>query len=325
MNEIFTTPNSNFSTLSDGSIHDEEINLNYKEYRRQWMENPQKKIVRDFPIHLDIETTSRCNLKCTFCDRQLFISQKNMGDINIFLYKKIIDEGSERNLCGVKLSYRGEPLLHEKIVEMVEYAKKKNILDVFFNTNAMLLDEITASRLIDAGLNRISISIEGTDPETYEKMRRGAKFNRVLSNINKLMKLREQANVKHPKLRIQTVRLPGIDIDEYVNFWTPHCDEVAAVDYQDCTNRISGLTKENWACPQLWQRMTINWEGQIMACNNDDLSLLSMGNVRNKSIHQCWHDPMVQNARTLHQNGQSHLVEACNGCPWRTAQIQKVK
>lgn len=280
-------------------------------------------MLRDFPMHLDIEVTSRCNLKCTFCDRQPYMKRGQFGDMDFKLYKRIIDEGRENKLWSIKLSYRGEPLLHDKVIEMISYAKESGILDIYFNTNGMLLTEEMSRRIIDAGLNRISVSVEGTKPEEYEKMRVNAKFETVLKNIDMLMALRRKLNAGHPKVRVQSVNYSGFDLEGYRSFWSGRCDEVAMLDFTDMSRRVQGLDSE-WACPQLWQRMTIEWDGLVFCCNNDDLRLLSAGNVGNKTVRECWHDSKAASARELHRAGKSHKVNACDGCPWRTAQIQKL-
>jgi len=314
-------PDANFHSLGGVSVHDGRSE-EYGEYRRCWSEYPSNFILRDFPMHLDIEITNHCNLKCTFCDRQPFLDKNKTGNMDLSLYKKIIDEGAEHRLWGVKLSYRGEPLLNKNIMEMILYAKRKGIMDVYFNTNGMLLSEEMSREIIDAGLDRISISVEGTDPDLYEKMRINAKFDTVLKNVNRLMELREKMKIGHPKIRVQSVNYSGFDIEDYRHFWLDYCDEVAMLDFTDMSTRDSGLIRD-WACPQLWQRMTIEWDGTVFPCNNDDLRLISPGNVNNRTVHECWHDGMVSNVRVLHQNGRSHEIKDCDGCPWRTAQIKK--
>ncbi|MFH1094172.1 MAG: radical SAM protein [Candidatus Omnitrophota bacterium] len=320
---VHIEPNSNFKILGGISVHDND-SLEYQEYRRAWKENPVNFILRDFPLHLDIESTSACNLKCTFCDKLPVLKSGQLGFIDYFLYKKIIDEGSKHKLYSIKLSYRGEPLLHKNIVEMVAYARSKGVLDIYFNTNAMLLTESMSEKLIDAGLNRISISIEGTDPLVFEKERVGANFDVIFNNIKLLGKLKKKKNVTYPKLRIQTVVLPGLNVNEYKDFWGPHCDEVAAIDYKDADQRERGIVAD-WACPQLWQRITIEWDGTVLPCNNDDLREFSPGNAFKKSIYKCWHDTRVMEMRRLHRAGNSHQVSDCDGCPWRAAQIKKLK
>ena len=319
---IQPVPNANFTFLGGRSVH-ESADPKYIEYRRQWMENPKYFIVSDFPIHLDIEITNRCNLKCIFCDKLPLLTKDQMGEMDLDLYKKIVDEGGEKGLYSLKLSYRGEPLLHHQVEYMVAYAKRRGILDIYFNTNGMLLTEKMSLKLMDAGLDRISISIEGTDPVAFERERKGAKFHRILRNMDALLRLREQKGYLYPKIRVQTVRFPDLDLEKYTRFWQSHSDEVAAVDFKDVENRKKNLINKDWACPQLWQRMTVEWDGRIMACNNDDFRSLSPGSLIEKNVEECWHDPMVNNARELHQQGKSHLVEACDGCPWRTTQMLK--
>lgn len=317
-------PNSNFYSLGGTSVHVSQ-SPKYQEYRRCWEEYPAKFIVRAFPLHLDVEISNRCNLRCTFCDKLPLLSKDQLGDMDLSRYRGIIDEGAAGGLWGLKLSYRGEPLLHPDVVEMVAYAKAKGIIDVYFNTNGMLLTPELSRRLMDAGLDRISISMEGTDPVAFERERRGAKFHQIISNIDKLLSLREKRGNHHPRVRIQTVKLPGLDLESYRNYWLSHGDEVAAVDYKDSRQRRQDLIAPDWACPQLWQRMTIEWDGSIMPCNNDDYRQLCLGKVQDRSVAKSWHDRRVQEARKLHRQGLSHLVAACNGCPWRSAQILKNK
>lgn len=317
-------PNANFTALGGASVHD-RTDPEYLEYRRRWIENPKTFTVDDFPVHLDIEATNRCNLKCTFCDKLPIIPADAFGNIDFNLYKKIIDEGKDHGLRSVKLSYRGEPLMHPKIVDMVAYAKDNGVLDIYFNTNAMLLNETKAAGLVDAGLDRISISVEGTDPVPFERERVGASFSKIVENIDRLIAIREKKNARYPRIRVQTVALPGIDLEEYKTFWSEHSDETAAIDYKDVEDRRTGLVDAGWACPQLWQRMTIEWSGEIMPCNNDDFRKLSPGNVKTMSVRECWNSEIVRNARELHRTGKSHMVEACDGCPWRTTQILKDK
>jgi len=287
------------------------------------MENPRDFVVEDFPMHLDIEATNRCNLKCIFCDKLPYLSPDEFGDMEYGRYTRIIDEGSDKGLCSIKLSYRGEPLLHPRLSDMIAYAREKGILDVYFNTNAMLLTESKSRALIEAGLNRISISVEGTDAVAFEQARIGARLDRIKRNVESLMNLRESMGVDFPKVRMQTVALPGMDLEEYAHYWSPYCDETAAIDYKEAEERDETLVAPDWACPQLWQRMTIEWDGRIMPCNNDDYRHLSPGDVNNMSVFDSWNAPVVRNAREQHMKGRSHELSSCNGCPWRTTQIIK--
>ncbi len=324
MENIKVTPNSNFNSLA-GSNQPENASEEYVAYRMAWMENPKRFVLNDLPLDLDIEASSLCNLKCTFCDRQPLVEKNQLGNMSFDMFQHILDQfvpEEGKRLCSMKLSYRGEPLMNKAVPDMVRYAKSKGVLDIYFNTNGMLLSEEISRALIEAHLDRISFSIDGTNAEEYEKVRVGAKFDIVISNIRKLRKLREEYGVTYPKIRIQTVKLPELDLDRYLSVWKEYADEVAALEYTDESVRIRGL-EANWACPQLWQRMTIEWDGSVFGCNNDDLRGIYLGNVATRSIRDCWHDEKLMQIRKLHMQGKAQEVYDCDGCPWRTAQIRK--
>lgn len=322
MENIVVKPNSNFTSLKGNNIPD-NASEEYLHYRSCWNQYPKEFILRDMPLHLDIEASSRCNLRCTFCDKLPLLKPGQLGNLDFELFKHIIDQfDEEHKLWGLKLSYRGEPLINPQVPDMVKYAKERGVLDVYFNTNAMFLNEETCRKLIEAGLDRISISIDGSKQETYESVRIGASFEKLVENLETLIRLRKEYGVSYPKIRIQTVKFPDTDANAYLKKWDKYADEIAMVDYKDESVRNEDL-RGNWACPQLWQRLTIEWDGTVFGCNNDDLRGFDLGNASSRSIYDCWHDERLMQVRNLHQQGKSHEVLDCNGCPWRTAQIVK--
>ena len=311
--------NESVTSVAGESPHDGQSDA-YSEYRRKWNENPIGFVVEPFPLHLDVEISSRCNLACVFCDRR---GKKidGEGDMSFDMFKSILDEAAEYRLCGLKLSCRGEPLLNPDAADMVAYARKRGVLDVYFNTHGMLLTEEMSRRLIDAGLNRISISVEGTDPERFEKARRGASFSKIVQNIETLRNLKEQFSSETPHIRVQSVQLPWVDKDEYKHFWSGLADEVLIL---RCKGRASTEVLEApYACSQLWQRMTIYNDGTIHGCNNDVTDRHIVGQAGEHSIAACWTGGQMETARWLHQQEQAHRMPACAACPLRTAFIKE--
>jgi len=320
---IIVKVNSNYHRLVGEDLLINQ-DVRFSEYRRKWKEWPEQFHVEEFPLFIDVEVTSACNLKCPFCATTLKSKGISKGFISFDIVKKIIDEGSQNNLYGVKFNIRGEPLLHPEIHRFVNYARQKGLIDVYFNTNAMLLTEEISQRLIDAGLSRISISFEGYTKEIYEKNRVGAVYETVLANIEYMQSLKRKLGVKHPKIRVQSVLLPDIkeDFDEYKKFWSTRVDEVGYLDYKQMKEKKKEI-EYPWACPQLWQRMGIWWDGTILPCNHDDNGLLALGNVRETTIKQEWHSGKLKHVRKLHKDGLAHKVPACDGCYLRDSEILK--
>lgn len=303
-----------------------ESNPDYKEYREKWRRYPKSFHVCQFPLFLDVEATDRCNLKCPFCLRASnpeLIQNKNMP---YDMFKKIIDEGAENGLYGVKFSIIGEPLMHPEIHRFVKYAKEKGLIDVYFNTNATLLNGARARKLIAAGLDRISISIEGHTKEVYEKYRVGSNFETVVDNITRLQRLKNELGVTYPKVRVQTVLLPELSdqIDEYVAFWTEIVDEVGFLDYQPRIDKRDPLISD-WSCCQLWQRMAILVDGTIIPCNHDEKKIMQLGTINEVSIHDAWHSKKLNKMRLKHKVGNAHLIPSCNDCYLRASEIRKEK
>lgn len=325
MTNISIKINANFHTIGGKNILNRDDD-DFRAYRKKWIEWPENFMTGDFPLHLDIEASSVCNLRCKFCDATINKIGTRSGYMDLETYKMIIDEGSKNGLYAIKLNSgaRGEPLLNKNIVEMVKYAKQKGIIDVYMNTNAVLLTRDIAKQLISAGLDRISISFEGVDAHTYEKYRVGAKFNKVKQNILDLIDIRNNMGSEIPKVRIQTVGIPEIlmNIDEYTDYWENIVDEVAMIDsknYKDIDKKLVS----DWACPYIWQRMMVTWDGIISICGFDYSDDFKLGNVKTHSIVSAWKSTEMERIRKLHKEGLGHEIAICNGCPYRTTEILK--
>ncbi|MBM4134787.1 MAG: radical SAM protein [Nitrospira sp.] len=323
--------NANFHSVTGQSVFDSrEADPRFREYRRRWIEEPASFTTGPFPIHLDVESTGVCNLRCPFCATTTKTWGPDApGYMKLDLFRRIIDEGAAEGLCSIKLSFRGEPTLHPHLSEMVTYAKQKHILDVYFNTNATLLTETLVHQLIDAGLDRISISFEGITKEAYELYRAGAKYEKVIENVQRLRKIRDVRGLGYPQIRMQTVMLPELRdlFERYVEFWKPWADEVAYLDArrEGPHDDHRGLRSE-WACPFLWQRMTILWDGTVLPClmhGISDFSLLALGNVQEGTIKGFWQSEKAVRNRSLHQAGRGHELEACDRCSYRAMELEK--
>jgi len=315
--------NANFHSLSGQNLHDMQSSEKYKAYRKHWKEWPDQAFVGPFPLHMDLETTSACNLRCPFC-ASTQNERLSKGRMDFDLYAKIIQEGAKKGLCAIKYNYRGEPLLHPRLVEMVALAKQVGILDVYFNTNGALLTPAIAQGLIEAGLDRISISFEGFEKDFYERQRVGAVFEKTLENIEMLRQMKKKLGRKNPLIRVQTVALPELQgkLDQYNAFWKDRVDEVAYLDFKDVQHPAKGVVS-SWRCPPLWHRMCVTWDGRILPCHHDDRHELELGNARDMTIEEAWKHPRLTEWRRQHIEGQAHCISACDGCVLRDSEIKK--
>lgn len=153
---------------------------------------------RKRPVLVVMDLTERCNLKCRMCyfsavDRLRFkpydrsLSENGLMPLEVF--ERIAEELFPR-AWRVALGCAAEPLIHPKFTEMVEIAGRYGIDDLWFPTNLLALTRTKAEAICEAGVNVVGVSIDGTTEETYESIRIGGKWSRLMSSIELLNEVR---------------------------------------------------------------------------------------------------------------------------------------
>jgi MoaA/NifB/PqqE/SkfB family radical SAM enzyme len=144
------------------------------------------------PTSIQVEPTTKCNLRCKFCISNVW-DRKGM-DMSFSDFKKTIDQFP----CAVEILLQGigEPLMCKDLYKMIEYCNRKRIM-VTITTNAMLLDEAAAKKIVAAGTRWIVISLDGAKKETVESIRIGTNYDKVIDNIKTLVRVRGERKRPH--------------------------------------------------------------------------------------------------------------------------------
>jgi radical SAM protein with 4Fe4S-binding SPASM domain len=156
-----------------------------------------------------IDATNRCNLRCIMCGVPLDYRKKY--DMPLDIYKKIAQQVF-RYTKSVWLSCGYEAFMSKDFLDIIEYIK-----DVPFSvliTNGTLLNETNISKLIEAGLGRLFISFDGARKETFEEIRKGANFEKIISNIKLINNLKEEHSSLKPEVCFTTTLMKS-NIEEF--------------------------------------------------------------------------------------------------------------
>lgn len=171
-------------------------------------------ILSNKPVVAQIEPTSQCNLRCEMCIRDKI--GVPIGTMKFEDFKKILDKLD--SLFKIHLSGQGEAFLNNELFKMIEYANKRGII-VNLNTNATLFNEETIKKICKVDLGEIAISMESTDKEKYEKIRKGAKFEKVMEGIKKLNEsLKENKKRTIVSLAITILKENVDELPEFIKF-----------------------------------------------------------------------------------------------------------
>lgn len=148
------------------------------------------------PREIQVEVTAACNLRCHMClVRYRPPIDRLRGSLSLERFRAIIDPLP--SVDKVTLQGLGEPLLVPDLVDMVRLAASRGAR-VGFNSNGTLLTREKATRLIDAGLTWLHVSLDGATAATHESIRDGANFERIVRNVAALMELRSAKRVDRP-------------------------------------------------------------------------------------------------------------------------------
>lgn len=134
---------------------------------------------RPYPTRLIVETTSRCNLKCAMCVKQSAGVESAEGDLSAETFQALAP--AFPHLESLVLNGVGEPLLHRGLENLIRSARSKMQASgsIGFQTNGLLLDEGRALSLLDAGLDRVSVSVDALEPELFGDIRSGGSIRAV--------------------------------------------------------------------------------------------------------------------------------------------------
>ena len=291
----------------------------YHNYRKLWKELPLKQEVLTGPLHLDLETTSDCNLLCPYCPRTApaLKGEFPIGSMSFDFFCNIIDQAAELGSKSVKLNFLGEPLLHPDVSKQIRYAKKQGFADVMMNTNATLLTKHVSNELLDAGLDSIFFSFDSANRATFKKMRVGADFDEVKNNIKSFIKIKNEKGYDHVHTRLNVTLLKQSD-DELDALRNMFLDEVGIIGYGRAINPKESFSKygvvDDFVCAQPFQRMFINFDGTVFPCCLDRYASMKMGNAHESTISEIWHNQQYQLLRDHMKNGTYYKLDLCRDC-----------
>lgn len=135
------------------------------------------------PLSLRVSVTDRCQLRCLYCMPREGVSKVSHEDILSF-------EEILRFVRAVKSCFRltkvrvtgGDPLARKGIVDLIRMLKQEQVTDIAITTNGQMLADIAVD-LKEAGLDRVNVSLDSLNPETFKMLTRGGELKRTLAGI----------------------------------------------------------------------------------------------------------------------------------------------
>ncbi len=292
----------------------------FVKYREDWNKSADENYLPSHPLHVDIELSDACNLRCKMCAHGLGTIQ-NVGFMSNKLALRMIDECHVLGVSSIKFNWRGEATLDPFLPCAIEYAKKKRILEVQINTNGLPKKKDILTECAKRGIDRIIFSVDGFSKDTYEFMRIGGDYQELLENINNLVLWKKENNMSKPLLRIQMVRTKtnAHEVNNYLKYWKPLVDDVRI---SDVTDRGQGeqfsvgdqITVGRRRCTQPFQRLAIARDGRVSPCCADWNQEFVVGDANSMRLIDIWNGEKMQYIRTIQNANEHYKIKICNKC-----------
>lgn len=278
------------------------------------------------PYVIQIDPSSKCNFKCKFCPTSKEDKARSIMDYDLF--KNIIDGCKEfdKKIKTIKLWKDGEPLLNPKLPEMIKYIKENEAAEkVELTTNGYLLNEQLNYKLIESGLDKIIISIEGLCEEDYLKNSRvKINFDKFIRSIKHFYENRKGCIVH---IKIIDVDLTEFQKNEFFGLFNTISDELfieKAIpcwpDFEDESISEGHLNvwgdeiEKKEVCPLPLYSVVINANGVVSMCCNDWQQKTKVGNVNDESIKEIWMGKRVKEFQILQLSKRRKTVDVCSKC-----------
>jgi radical SAM protein with 4Fe4S-binding SPASM domain len=290
---------------------------------------------KGMPIAISIEPTTSCNLRCPECPSGLRSFSRPIGMLEKDMNKKIVDEMG-KDLTYITYYFQGEPYLNKDFTDMVSYANRKNIYTAT-STNAHYLNDENCKKTIESGLNRLIISIDGVNQESYGKYRIGGKLDKVIEGTRNIVKWKKEMKSKTPFIMWQFIVFGHNEheIDEIKalaeEVGVDHLALKSAQIYDfdkgsdllpknpkyaryskagDSYKIKNGLLNQCW---RMWHGCVVTWDGKIVPCCFDKDASYQLGDISKVNFKDIWQGQEYQRFRRLILKSRSN-IEICKNC-----------
>ena len=281
------------------------------------------------PLVLYLEPSGLCNFKCKFCPQYLDPDALIKDMMGLETYLKVIQDIEEfpQNLKVLRFIGTGEPLLNKDLPIFAQIARKSRKIErIELTSNASLFNSQIANAICPY-LDKIIISIEGLNDESYLEFAGTAiKFNKIVDNVRQLYESSGQCEI-YVKIHSSAIRnqsdkdlfldtfLPVSDkafIENLVNLWPETESKLSS----KSNARYGGGVISKKVCAQIFKSMMINANGDIVPCCVDFKRKLMIGNVMSQSLLSIWKSDSLRELRLKHLCFNKDKISVCKDCSY---------
>ena len=307
--------------------------LRYSFLKAKWFKKTSPK---GMPYAASIEPTTACNLGCPECPSGLKQFTRPTGRLQSDVHEKMLEQLGKQ-LFYINYYFQGEPFLHPDFLGLIKVANKHNIYTAT-STNAHFINEKKAEEIVESGLDRLIISIDGLTQDTYEQYRKLGKLEKVISGTKHLIAAKKKLNAKHPylifqflvvqpneheipevfelgkKLGVDEVRLKTAQLYDYKNGnpLMPKNEKYARYKKQKDGTYVPKYKLLD-QCWRMWSSTVLTWDGKVVPCCFDKDAQHVLGDIEGETFKSIWRNPRYESFRKAIFTDRQN-IDICKNC-----------
>jgi MoaA/NifB/PqqE/SkfB family radical SAM enzyme len=303
--------------------------------------------IRAWPVIVKVDISPLCNLHCTYCvharpavgatTTQLFNARQWMSVAD---FRRIVDEVAGKSMA-LSLYYLGDPLVHPDLDEMCWIARRGRVNSHISTNFSFNLSDERLRNLVTSGLTHLTVAVDASRQETYERTRVGGRLEVVLDNLDRLLRFRRELRQARPHLEVQFIKFQhnlgemaavarwcsDRGVDQFTTYWgnLHNYEDVAPNQYNVFGPKANRLLPQ---CTWPYFSLQIKYNGDVIPCcyyreaeqYRADGDARIVGNVFQTSIRDVWNSPPYRQLRRLVANPRhaardpSAAETFCHGC-----------
>ncbi len=296
----------------------------------------RREILLNQPWAITIEASSVCQLACPECPagngnivrKQPFMSQEDFESVLSGLSPKTF---------YLNLYFQGEPLLDLGLIQKIEAARRQKMF-VSLSSNAQMIDSSMAEQLIQSGIQKLIVSLDGTDQATYETYRTNGDIQQVFKALNHLVQAQQKLKINTPVIEVQMLifrynehqiaelknaakaidrkiglvyKAPQFYSEEKATLWMPESKRYQRYKRME-DNTVKPVRKTPRFCVRLWSTIVVTSDVMVVPCCYDKFASHELGSLKNEKAASLWRGRLYRRFRREWLSGRTPAM--CQNC-----------
>ncbi len=295
----------------------------------------RKNYHKGYPAVLAIEPSAVCQLKCPQCPVGTNSLKRPKGFMTLENFKEVLAPNAD-NFISLILYFQGEPFLNKQLTEMLAYAKSLNLYTLT-STNAQSIDKEIAKAIVQSGLDKIIISLDGVDESSYTAYRKNGRLDNVLNSIKYILHHKKELKSKTPFVEVQFLVLKSNE--EQLPKIKALCEKNGVDRLRIKTAQIYDFNKDGKQfiplnskysrykkkgdsyviksklpnrCFKMWHAAVVTWDGDLLPCCFDKDARYAFGNVLQHKLKDVWESAPYNSFRNEILRNRKAFEMCCN-------------